>query len=64
MTSYSRLEDELGSSNGRTPWLYQTPMDILIKPMAHLISETNSVSPTLWFGFNIRTQRKQQTIRF
>ncbi|NHM04758.1 phosphoribosylformylglycinamidine synthase [Flavobacterium celericrescens] len=33
MTSYSRLENERPWENGMTerPWLYQTPMDILIK---------------------------------
>ncbi|HLO74566.1 MAG TPA: phosphoribosylformylglycinamidine synthase [Flavobacterium sp.] len=33
MTSYSRLENECPWENGMTerPWLYQTPMDILIK---------------------------------
>ena len=33
MTSYSRLEDERNWEAGmeERPWLYQTPMDILIK---------------------------------
>jgi hypothetical protein len=42
------------------PWLYQTPMDILIK--AQLILEINLDNHYYWSGFNFRTEEENRKI--
>jgi hypothetical protein len=61
MTSYSRLTNNRKHEEAMAerPWLYQTPMDILIKASNGASDlEINWTTINYRFGFNFRTRRK------
>jgi hypothetical protein len=60
MTSYSRLTNNRKHEEAMAerPWLYQTPMDILIKASNGASDfEINWTTINYRFGFNFRTRR-------